>query len=346
MGFIITDLHDVCNTFAAVRRSGAAESQRDGRGVSHLGADKDEHGDGGQAGKSGEGGIYKMAEEGGGVAKVRRKLRVAVIGDFMEDRYWIGEAERLSAEVPIPVVKIKEYFWRSGGAGNVAKNLEALGVEVNWANYGGMLPTKHRLMVGDHQLARWDEYDSCRPWIGALPFDGCDAVVVADYAKGAITAEIVEKIKRFEGPIFVDTKCDPSVWSGVATAVFPNLNEYTKYWQSYVTFNGVVILKRGEKGLKLCGLKVDAKGIESPAQARFVRSVNGAGDSVIAAFVYKYLTDKPNICLNSIYDANVNFWQSCLDFANTAAACACEAPYTYAPTIEEVEERYYRGNES
>ena len=85
----------------------------------------------------------------------------------------------------------------------------------------------------------------------------------------------------------------------------------------------------------------------SPAQARFIRSVNGAGDSVIAAFVYKYLTDKEwgfGIFDYSRHNHEQEFYQGCLDFANAAAAIAVENPYTYAPTIEEVEERYYRGN--
>lgn len=341
MGFIVSDVSATCKLVGSqLRRSGGGEVQRVCEGDKPLGGAKEEHQHNGEAGEAGEGELREDEKEvrrttnSGGESRVKRALRVGVIGDFMLDRYWVGESERLSAEVPIPVVKIKDSFFQPGGAGNVAMNLQNLfGYGMTTFNYGGMLPTKNRLMVGDHQLARWDEHDSCKPWVGAIYTDGLDAIVVADYGKGAITAEIIEKIKRFGGPIFVDTKRNPSCWSGVATAVFPNWKEYLQFTLPYLNFKGMIVLKKGEEGLKL--FRYAEKALASPAQARFIRSVNGAGDSVIAAFVYKYLVD-------SNETKSAVFYQCCLDFANAAAAIAVEHPYTYAPTIEEVEERYYQ----
>ena len=342
MGFIVRDLNDTGKLIASqLRRSGAGEGQRDGGGVQQLGGDKEKHNNAGQTGKGREGDVCEMAKEGGGVEAMRGKLRVAVIGDFLYDHYHLGESTRLSAEVPIPIVKIIDNFMLPGGAGNVARNLQRLGVATTWYAGDGLVPVKNRLMVGDHQLARWDVNDVCQPWKGPLNY--CfDAFVVADYGKGAITSAVIEKIKQFKGPIFVDTKRDPSRWSGVATAIFPNASEFNKYFNQYLqpNYEGMVVMKRGHLGLDLYLNGVEqTPNASSPAQARFVRSVNGAGDSVMAAFVYKYLTDGKDEWGEQ---GQQYFYQNCLDFANAAAACAVEAPYTYAPSLAEVEERYYR----
>src|SRR5471030_2878305 len=55
---------------------------------------------------------------------------VLVIGDVMLDRYWFGDAGRISPEAPVPVVKIRQVDDRPGGAGNVALNIAALGAKV------------------------------------------------------------------------------------------------------------------------------------------------------------------------------------------------------------------------
>lgn len=49
----------------------------------------------------------------------------------MLDRYWRGEATRISPEAPVPVVKMGFEENRPGGAANVAYNLAVLGVDVN-----------------------------------------------------------------------------------------------------------------------------------------------------------------------------------------------------------------------
>jgi cytidyltransferase-related domain len=55
---------------------------------------------------------------------------VLVIGDIMLDRYWFGDAARISPEAPVPVVNIKQINERPGGAANVAINIAALGAKV------------------------------------------------------------------------------------------------------------------------------------------------------------------------------------------------------------------------
>lgn len=59
-----------------------------------------------------------------------RKLRIGVLGDLMLDRYVLGEANRLSTEVPVAVVDYKSQEDFPGGAANVAMNIAALGAHV------------------------------------------------------------------------------------------------------------------------------------------------------------------------------------------------------------------------
>jgi D-beta-D-heptose 7-phosphate kinase/D-beta-D-heptose 1-phosphate adenosyltransferase len=56
--------------------------------------------------------------------------RILVIGDVMLDRYWSGQAARISPEAPVPVVKVKTIEERVGGAANVALNIAKLGGKV------------------------------------------------------------------------------------------------------------------------------------------------------------------------------------------------------------------------
>lgn len=55
--------------------------------------------------------------------------RIVVVGDVMVDRYWYGDAHRISQEAPVPVVDIAVAEDRPGGAANVALNVVAMGAE-------------------------------------------------------------------------------------------------------------------------------------------------------------------------------------------------------------------------
>jgi D-beta-D-heptose 7-phosphate kinase/D-beta-D-heptose 1-phosphate adenosyltransferase len=56
--------------------------------------------------------------------------RILLVGDFMLDRYIFGDAERISPEAPVPVLRVIERQDRVGGAGSVALNIAALGAGV------------------------------------------------------------------------------------------------------------------------------------------------------------------------------------------------------------------------
>jgi D-beta-D-heptose 7-phosphate kinase/D-beta-D-heptose 1-phosphate adenosyltransferase len=56
--------------------------------------------------------------------------RLLVVGDVMLDRYWVGDAMRISPEAPVPVVRVTKQNELPGGAANVARNAAALGAAV------------------------------------------------------------------------------------------------------------------------------------------------------------------------------------------------------------------------
>jgi len=56
---------------------------------------------------------------------------IAVVGDLMLDRYVYGDAERISPEAPIQVLRVAGEESRLGGAGSVVNNLRALEAQVS-----------------------------------------------------------------------------------------------------------------------------------------------------------------------------------------------------------------------
>src|ERR1700678_4605471 len=62
-----------------------------------------------------------------------RGRSVLVVGDVMLDEWIWGTVSRISPEAPVPVVAVDDHSFTLGGAGNVVKNLRALGVEVTFA---------------------------------------------------------------------------------------------------------------------------------------------------------------------------------------------------------------------
>ncbi len=63
--------------------------------------------------------------------------RILCVGDVMLDRFVRGTISRISPEAPIPILHIKEDVAVLGGAGNVVRNLEALGAEVSFISVIG-----------------------------------------------------------------------------------------------------------------------------------------------------------------------------------------------------------------
>lgn len=190
--------------------------------------------------------------------------RIAVIGDYMFDRYVWGEAARISPEAPVPVVHAHREEDRLGGAGNVVANLVELGAEVCCfgpvgndaagehmakalkelgADASGMVvcddrPTiqKIRVMARNQQMLRVDREESqpinCaarESLLAALVASSWSAVVLSDYAKGCLGSELVTAViaeaKRRNVPCLVDPKTEDFSRYAGATMVTPNRSE-------------------------------------------------------------------------------------------------------------------------
>ena len=61
------------------------------------------------------------------LAEKYSSVRVLCAGDVMLDRFIYGDVTRISPEAPIPVFSVREERSMLGGAGNVARNIAALG---------------------------------------------------------------------------------------------------------------------------------------------------------------------------------------------------------------------------
>ena len=65
------------------------------------------------------------------------RVRLLVVGDLVLDEYVWGDVERVSPEAPVPVVRVREETRVLGGAGNVVRNVVALGGSVAFCSLVG-----------------------------------------------------------------------------------------------------------------------------------------------------------------------------------------------------------------
>ena len=149
-----------------------------------------------------------------------KKLKIAVIGDVMLDRYFYGEVKRISPEAPVPVNRVRRITSVLGGAANVAANLAHLECQVFvggvtgddnnrkrlekmfddiGVNYRGLVKTqerstitKLRIVGAMQQMLRLDfeEIGDLEPaetmqlnsWLADLLDKGLDGIILSDYA--------------------------------------------------------------------------------------------------------------------------------------------------------------------
>jgi rfaE bifunctional protein kinase chain/domain len=190
------------------------------------------------------------------------RTRLLVVGDVMLDRYWFGEVERISAEAPVPIVKIARHEERPGGAANVARNAASLGAQVTLISVVGddeagralkrllnaaqvqtslhrdpTLPTtvKLRVVGRQQQLLRIDFEtvpshevlaSKLADYERALP--EFDAVVLSDYGKGGLAhiGRMIEQANERRIPVLVDPKGEDYRRYRGATLLTPNRTEF------------------------------------------------------------------------------------------------------------------------
>ncbi len=263
---------------------------------------------------------------------------VAVVGDVMLDRYVYGKVDRISPEAPIPIVQRQETMLVPGGAGNTSANITALGgscclfgvigddstgqeLQQTLATFGidtaGLIkdkrPTTEKIRVlGNHQqIVRIDHEANheltatqIKRLVHALDqkISSCNAILVCDYAKGTITAELMDELRRLAHqhaiPLLADVRPEHKDWYHNLDYITPNrketagmvgqpvrsLAEAKEYGlQLAEELGSNILLTMSEDGLLLIHHH-DKSVLHLPTRAQEVVDVSGAGDTVIAAF--------------------------------------------------------------
>jgi D-beta-D-heptose 7-phosphate kinase/D-beta-D-heptose 1-phosphate adenosyltransferase len=153
-------------------------------------------------------------------------VRVLCVGDVMLDRFVHGNVSRISPEAPIPVFSVRQERSMLGGAGNVARNIAALGAKQDFLTAVG------RDLAAEEILRNLTALENCKPEIIEEPqrktsvkirylaqqqqmlrvdsetteplrddlfrqlldrfrcaLSRCDVVLLSDYAKGVLAGE-------------------------------------------------------------------------------------------------------------------------------------------------------------
>jgi len=156
---------------------------------------------------------------------------ILVVGDVILDQYTYGISKRISPEAPVPVVLVEKRDVRAGGAGNVALNLQALGMKPRIVSRVGddfegrevrkllnevgvdcrflvtdmtmKTSVKTRIISGSQQLLRIDDerHDSVASCVEEDLLDDLERifedvalVAISDYAKGMLSDRLLRNI--------------------------------------------------------------------------------------------------------------------------------------------------------
>jgi D-beta-D-heptose 7-phosphate kinase / D-beta-D-heptose 1-phosphate adenosyltransferase len=187
------------------------------------------------------------------------KPKILVIGDLMIDHYLWGTCERISPEAPVQIVKIDRESTLLGGAGNVVKNLHALGADVDIISVIGDCDTskelinllkkikvdsqylvkqknrltskKSRVIAAHQQVVRYDRESteeindkSVKSIIDIFTkiVKNYHVVLVSDYGKGVLTFKLTQLL------------IDISNKNKIKLLVDPKGRDYSKYYGAYL----------------------------------------------------------------------------------------------------------------
>jgi D-beta-D-heptose 7-phosphate kinase/D-beta-D-heptose 1-phosphate adenosyltransferase len=268
-------------------------------------------------------------------------LRAVVVGDVMLDEYIWGHAHRLSPEAPVPVVAVERETYVAGGSANVALNLVSFGAKAELCGWVGQdiageklraklaeakvafdarfarvdttTILKTRVVAGHQQLCRLDREATTTHYAlaGKAPgwiekkLNGAAALIFSDYAKGALSTELLTHLTKAAQKQGVFVALDPKPRRPLEVR---GLDLLTPNWREALemvgyspdlppstmpSFDAVVeridqkykpkylVITLGEKGMLLREPREKFRIIKT--YAREVFDVTGAGDTVIAA---------------------------------------------------------------
>lgn len=189
-------------------------------------------------------------------------VRVACVGDLMIDRFVYGEVTRVSPEAPIPVLARERELVMLGAAGNVARNVAALGGHVCLVGLVGGDNEGHealRLVAAEAGVEGFVVTDAARPTTlktrfvsggqqllrvdneVAIPAQGdveerlvrtvrdiaadVGLILLSDYGKGVVTPAVIAACRAAGTRIIVDSKARSFARYGEVDIIKPNAAE-------------------------------------------------------------------------------------------------------------------------
>lgn len=207
------------------------------------------------------------------------------------DVYVYGKCLRMCPDAPVPVMVPTETITYPGMAGNVVRNIEALGAEVTTLTNKEQIQktryvdskTNHmfiRVDTGEEQIARVKDLDK-------INFKAFDAIVISDYCKGFLEeddiAYIAENSDWEHTTTFLDTK-------KVINNIFVDKINYIKINESeFAKCRGHISQKVLDKTIVTIssqGCIHDGK--VYPVQKVDVKDNTGAGDTFLSGLAVKY----------------------------------------------------------
>jgi D-beta-D-heptose 7-phosphate kinase/D-beta-D-heptose 1-phosphate adenosyltransferase len=194
------------------------------------------------------------------------KKNILLIGDLMLDTYTMGKVKRISPEAPVSVLQVEKEEEKPGGAGNVALNLQALGmnpllvgrigndvtseklkntllkegVDTSYLFFeeGYRVPLKNRIIAENQQMMRVD-FETITFLKDEVAFiekiklliDQVDVIAISDYAKGLLSDTVLKQLFDLafdkQKTVIVDPKgTDFTKYKG-ASIIKPNQSEAT-----------------------------------------------------------------------------------------------------------------------
>ena len=216
---------------------------------------------------------------------------ILLLGDSCIDKFVYCKCERLCPEAPVPLLDIIKTTTNKGMAGNVFKNLLALGCEVEFhtnINYKKVVKTRYVDQKTNHMFNRIDtkakSNSTFNDIVSDINFDNYSAVVISDYNKGFITQEDIKYISQQHPITFLDTKKHLGKWAEEVKFIKINRAEYELSRDNLTRkLKNNIITTLGSGGAIYKDKQYDVKDVE-------VKDLSGAGDTFLAGLVCTFLS--------------------------------------------------------
>jgi len=306
------------------------------------------------------------------IVKQFPERKIVVLGDIMLDKTVIGSVKGSSPEAVNALdVQAEEEIFSLGGAGNVAANIASLGGKVSLFGFVGEDTDGLAIRYLCERANILREFDVCNRTTTKFRVRGrnekesqqmirisyedrtpksfseemtqrllakveeADMVLLSDYAKGAITPQIMATLRKYADKIIVDPKpVNIDNYCGMflvksnkkearAIAQKESIEECGEQLVEKLGTNILITLDKD--GMRFFPRENPKQSILIPTYAKDICDVTGAGDTA-------------NATLGLSLAVNRNY-QDAMILANHAAGIAVEKVGTYAVSARELEER-------